>query len=142
MPDVNISNPLSDVLSFGGKVLDKLFPDKNEAEKNKLALLALAQDGGLNELQQALSDIAGARSLAAQDIAGGNNITRFMSATVRPVAGYLAIVAVAHSAITGVDLTPLVKDVVETIIEFYFGGRAIEKITPHVAAAFASFGGK
>lgn len=142
MADLNISNPISDVLNFGGKLIDKLFPDASEAEKNKLALLQMAQNGELEVLKSTVDDIASARGLAAQEIAGGNNITRFLSATVRPVAGYMAIVAVVYAVVIGKDLSPMVKDVVETVFEFYFGGRVIEKVMPHLSEAVSNLGGK
>lgn len=142
MADLNVSNPISDLLNLGGKIIDKIFPNADEAAKNKLALLQMAQSGELDELKVVVDDIASARTLAGQDIAGGNNFTRFLSATVRPVAGYLAIAAVAYAVVTGKDLAPLVKDTVETVFEFYFGGRVLEKIVPHLSAAVSNFGGK
>jgi len=135
-------NPLSAILGLGGKIIDKLFPDAEEADKRKLELFRLVQNGELETLKADLDDIASARNLAAQDIAGGNNFTRFLSATVRPVAGYLAIACVVYSVARGVDLTPMVKDVVETVFEFYFGGRVLEKVMPHLSAAISNAGVK
>ena len=39
------------ILNFGSTLLDKLFQDKDEREKAKLALLQLEQQGGLQELE-------------------------------------------------------------------------------------------
>lgn len=44
-------NPLSSVFNFGSNLLDKIFPDKTEAAKAKLALQELAQNGELAKLQ-------------------------------------------------------------------------------------------
>jgi hypothetical protein len=41
---------LGSIADFGGKILDKIFPDKNEAEKAKLALATLSQQGEFKEL--------------------------------------------------------------------------------------------
>ncbi len=48
---------LGSVFDFGSKVIDKLFPDKSEAEKAKIELLRLQQQGELSELQVRLSAI-------------------------------------------------------------------------------------
>lgn len=44
-------DPLSSVLDIGGKIIDKIWPDKNEAEKARVKLAELAQAGELKELE-------------------------------------------------------------------------------------------
>ncbi len=46
-------DPLSAILEVGGKVLDKIFPDKTEAEKAKFKMFELAQQGELQLSMQA-----------------------------------------------------------------------------------------
>lgn len=41
------------ILPFAGKIIDKLFPDKDEAQKFKLRLLEMEQAGELKELESA-----------------------------------------------------------------------------------------
>ena len=41
------------LVPFAGKLIDKIFPDKSEAEKAKLKLLELEQTGELEELRSA-----------------------------------------------------------------------------------------
>lgn len=41
------------ILPFAGKIIDKLFPDKDEAQKFKLKLLEMEQAGELKELESA-----------------------------------------------------------------------------------------
>lgn len=45
-------NPLSPVIELGTTIIDKIFPDKDEAQKAKLAILELQQKGELTELNQ------------------------------------------------------------------------------------------
>ncbi len=42
---------LGGILGIGGKIIDKIFPDKNEAAKQKLKLLELEQQGEFKELE-------------------------------------------------------------------------------------------
>ncbi len=44
-------DPLSSILEVGGKIIDKIFPDKNEAEKAKVKMAELAMQGQLEELK-------------------------------------------------------------------------------------------
>lgn len=47
-------DPISAVLDVGGKILDKIFPDKNEALKAKTQLMGMQQAGELDELKAVL----------------------------------------------------------------------------------------
>lgn len=47
-------DPISSILDIGGKVIDKIFPDKNEALKAKTQLLTMQQAGELDELKTVL----------------------------------------------------------------------------------------
>jgi len=48
---------LGSVFDFGSKVLDKIFPDKEAADRAKLELLKLQQSGELRELEARFSAI-------------------------------------------------------------------------------------
>lgn len=55
MAILDVSNPISSVLDFGGKIIDKIFPDKTEAEKAKVALAKAQMDGELEEFKALLA---------------------------------------------------------------------------------------
>jgi hypothetical protein len=42
---------LGSIFDFGGKVIDKIFPDKDAADRAKLEMLKLQQDGAFKELE-------------------------------------------------------------------------------------------
>lgn len=42
---------IGSIFDFGGKIIDKIFPDKNEAAKHKLRLAELDREGKLEELK-------------------------------------------------------------------------------------------
>ena len=48
---------LGSVFDFGGKIIDKLFPDKSEADKVKLQMLTLQQQGEFKELEERMKAI-------------------------------------------------------------------------------------
>ena len=48
---------LGAIFTLGGKIIDKLFPDKTEAEKLKLALLQQQQAGEFKDLEMRFSAI-------------------------------------------------------------------------------------
>lgn len=47
---IDFSNPISALLDFGGKLIDRLIPDPTEAAKAKLALAKMEKDGELAEM--------------------------------------------------------------------------------------------
>lgn len=124
------------ILEKAVSVVDKLVPDKDLAAKLKHDMeVELLKQDWQNSLKE-YEDRADARKLAAVDIAGGNAWTGILSATVRPVWGYIALVVVAYPYLGGalgwdaVILDDATKDIVQTVIMFYFGGRTIEKVLP------------
>lgn len=46
---------ISDILGIGGKLLDKLIPDKEERERLRIEMLRLQQEGELKELEARMS---------------------------------------------------------------------------------------
>lgn len=52
-----MSFKITSILPIIGKVIDRLFPDKNERDKARLTLIALEQEGKLKELEVAMSAI-------------------------------------------------------------------------------------
>ena len=48
---------LGGLFDFGAKIIDKVVPDKEAAEKAKIELLKVQQEGGLKELELSMSAI-------------------------------------------------------------------------------------
>ncbi|MBR8535373.1 holin family protein [Carboxylicivirga sediminis] len=48
---------LNEVVGIGSKIIDKLFPDKSERDKAKVALLEMEKEGELRELETRMSAI-------------------------------------------------------------------------------------
>lgn len=48
---------LGSLFDFGAKIIDKVVPDKEAAEKAKIELLKVQQEGGLKELELSMSAI-------------------------------------------------------------------------------------
>ena len=44
-------DPISGLFEIGGKIIDKIFPDKNAADKAKLEFMKLQQEGKFKELE-------------------------------------------------------------------------------------------
>lgn len=129
--------PLNAVLNLGNTLIERIFPDPAQANAAKLQLLALQQSGDLQEISNVYSDIANARLLAASDIAKGNAFTGALAAIVRPLWGIGAFCIIAQYAIAHTPIDPGLKEIIELVVEFYFGGRVVEKVTPHVAAGLS-----
>jgi len=48
---------IGDIIKLGSTILDKIFPDKEEAEKAKIRLLELQEAGELKELDASMNNI-------------------------------------------------------------------------------------
>jgi hypothetical protein len=84
-------NPLEQILNVGGKILDKLFPDANQAAEMKLKLAALAQQGALDEFNaMAATD---KEQIEVNKIEAANP-SLFVSGW-RPAVGWVCVVALA-----------------------------------------------
>lgn len=121
-------------------VLNRVLPPEKmtEADAAKLQLELtkelLGQDW--QQIEADYKDRDSARQLAAQDIAKGNAFTTALAAIVRPAWGLGSLALVAHAVLMHVPIDVAVKDIVELVLQFYFGGRVIEKIAPAVVAAW------
>ena len=132
------SGAISSVSDLLGGVIKRIWPEK-AAEIDKLKLqAATAEFIATQEGQAALNefaDRASARTLAAADVAKGNWFSTALAATVRPVFGYVVIAAFVASWVPAlipggmnmVEISPIQKEVMLTVIWFYFGGRTVEK---------------
>lgn len=103
--------------------------------EQELTLAVMAQDWRAVEAE--FADRSNARMLAEKDVAGGNAFTTALSALVRPVWGFGALALVTYSVLTGFEIAGALDEIVQTVIWFYFGGRVVEKITPHITSAIS-----
>lgn len=121
-------------------VLKRVLPEEkmSEADRTKiqadLTLQIMQQSQA--QMESEFKDRSDARALAVQDIAKGNALTSFLSATVRPLWGFGAFAVVAWSVYQGTSIDSDIRDIIQTVLYFYFGGRTIEKVTPTIVDAF------
>lgn len=129
---------LPDVL---GRVLPPEKMTEAESAQVQLELTKAMMAQNWDEIEAEYKDRDSARNLAAQDIAKGNAFTGLMAATVRPIWGFGAFALVTYSVVTHIPIAPQLQDIIQTVLYFYFGGRTLEKITPHVAEAATRIAG-
>ena len=60
-------DPISAILETGSTIIDKIWPDADEAEKRKLELAQLAHSGDMARLQAEVKSLVG--QLGRQDLA-------------------------------------------------------------------------
>ncbi|MEN6375586.1 MAG: holin family protein [Smithella sp.] len=92
---------IGSVFDFGSKVLDKIFPDKNEAEKAKLAMFQLQQQGELKELENEFAILAKQSEVNLEEAKSSN---LFVSGW-RPSVGWVCSSGLFYSAL----LQPILK---------------------------------
>ncbi len=81
-------NPLDSVFNFGSNLLDKFFPDKDEANKAKLALMQMKANGELAELQT-----------SAGIVTAEANSEHWLAANWRPIAMLIFVFIIANNYI-------------------------------------------
>lgn len=112
-----------------GKVLDSIFPDKEEAAKAKFKLMELAESGKLKELEQ-----------AGAIIAAEANSQHWLVAAWRPITMLVFVVIIANNYIlapyidlffdtdVALELPPEMWDLLKLGISGYIAGRSAEKL--------------
>lgn len=130
-------NPLlfSSVFELGSKLIDRLIPDKQKQAEAQLDLQKLIMEYDWKGVELEFSDRANARALAEKEIATSSPLTAFLAAAVRPIWGIGAFCLVTYSITHDYAIPSGINSLIETVIQFYFGGRVIEKVVPVVAAA-------
>lgn len=133
-----MANPflIGSVLDLGGKLIDRLFPSKEEADKAKLQLLEMSQKGELQEL------------VGRQDIVKTEaGSVHWLTATWRPITMLCFVAVVVNNYILvpylmafGVSLPTIempasLWDVIELGLGGYVIGRSGEKIADKIADA-------
>jgi hypothetical protein len=92
---------IGSIFDFGSKVIDKIFPDKNEAEKAKLAMLQLQQAGDFKELEGTI-ELAKAQLEINREEAKNPNV--FVSGW-RPATGWTCVLGLFYATIVNPILT-------------------------------------
>lgn len=121
---------LLDILGIGAKLIDKIIPDKEAADKAKLELLRLEQEGALTELK-AQSQIINTEAASQH----------WLAANWRPLT-MLVFVALIVARWFGWAAPNLAEEeyiklwsIVELGLGGYVIGRSVEKIVPQIAGA-------
>lgn len=121
---------LLDILGIGAKLIDKIIPDKEAADKAKLELIRLEQEGKLTELKSQTQIIS---TEAASE--------HWLAANWRPIT-MLIFVALIVARWFGWAAPNLAEEeyiklwsIVELGLGGYVIGRSAEKILPKIAEA-------
>lgn len=123
-------DPITAALDVGGKLIDRLWPDKTQQEQARLALLELAQKGELAEL-------TGRAEIVKAEAASSH----WLAASWRPILmltfGALIVARWLGWSAPGLSEAEVLKlwDIVELGLGGYVIGRSAEKIIPAAAAA-------
>ena len=123
--------PLGAILDIGSKLVDKFFPDPQQAEQAKLKLLEMNQNG---ELAQLNADVAEQHEITER-LKADMGSDSWLSKNIRP----MTLIAILIGYFTFAGLSAAKIDVNESyvqllgqwgmlIMSFYFGGRTLEKI--------------
>jgi len=92
-------NSVESVFDFGSNLLDKFFPDKDEANKAKLALMQMRQNGELSKLQTSAGIITAEASSE-----------HWLAANWRPVTMLTFVVIIANNYILYPYLSLFITD--------------------------------
>lgn len=85
--------PITAALELGVKVIDKLFPDKTEAEKAKLRLLEMQQAGELAQLNADLELAKGQLAVNTEEAKSGSVFV----AGWRPAVGWVCVLGLLYT---------------------------------------------
>jgi hypothetical protein len=119
--------PVGSILNFGSTLLDKLYQDKDEREKAKLALLQLEQQGGLQELEMKLQPLISELS--------GNWLQRSWRPILMLSFTYIIVhnyIIVPIFSIPAADIPPDMWQLLKLGVGGYVLGRSGEKIAEKI----------
>lgn len=115
-----------------GKLADRYLPS-TMGEQEKANFRLEAEKLAIEEYKTAIADVQGARELAGKEAEGGPFWTKIMTVTHRPVWSFFTLgvfvwtILAPYFGFLQLPLTDIHKDIMQTVIIFYFGGRSIEK---------------
>lgn len=114
------------------RLTDKYLPD-SAPDKEREALRVEASRIAMEEYRSAVADLQAARDLAGRESSGAPAWTRALTVTHRPAWSFLMLaifawtVGAPYLGFPSIPLSEIHKDIMETVIIFYFGGRSVEK---------------
>ena len=124
--------PIDAILGIGGKLIDRFFPDENQANEAKLKLLEMQQNG---ELAQINADISEQHELTER-LQADMSSDSWLSKNIRPlslIAIFLAYFLFTMMSTFGYNANESYVQLLgswgQLIFGFYFGSRCLEKIT-------------
>ena len=103
-----ILETIGSVLGIGSKLIDKIWPDKVEAEKAKLKLLELQQQGEFKELD---AELEKARMQISVNVAEANSGSNFRGGW-RPFVGWVCGVGLAYAVL----IQPLATGLIQAFV--------------------------
>ncbi len=116
-----------------GKLADKYLPaSMSESEKEQFQLEA--QKLAVEEYKTAVQDVQTARELAGKESEGAPPWTKILTVTHRPLWSFAILgifswtILAPYLGYPAFPLSDIHKDIFQTVIIFYFGGRSIEKV--------------
>jgi len=130
-----ITNLVTDVVK---RVLP---PEKmSEEERRKLEVEASLEVRKLmmDKYKLEIEDIVSARKLAEAELSRGSAFTNVLAAVHRPLWSIVTLLLFSWTLLSTqiglpeIHLTELHKDIMQTVIVFYFGGRSVEKVVSKV----------
>ena len=86
------SEPVTAVLNIGSQLIDRLWPDQATKDASKLALLELAQNGQLAEMNASTQLALGQQKINEEDAKSGN----FWQSGWRPFIGWICGVGLGY----------------------------------------------
>jgi hypothetical protein len=119
-----------------GKAVDKAidhFLPASMSEGDREAAKLKARELAIDEYKTAIADVQGARELASKESEGAPGWTKLLTVTHRPVWSFVMLAIFAFTVVApyvglpNIELSEVHRDVMMTVIVFYFGGRSIEK---------------
>lgn len=120
-----------DFLNIGSKIIDKIWPDKDEADKAKIRLLELQQTGQFKQIEAELKEQEELTKRHQADMVSDS----WLSKNIRPV----TLIAILTGYFTFAGMSAFGLDANQNYVEllgqwgmlifsFYFGSRGMEKI--------------
>jgi len=129
---------LGPITSLVTDVIKRVLPPEkmSEEERRKLEVEASleVQKLMMDKYKLELEDIVSARKLAEAELSRGSAFTNILAALHRPLWSIVTLLLFSWSLLSTqlglpeIHLTELHKDIMQTVIVFYFSGRSVEKV--------------
>jgi len=135
---MNLSD-LNPLVAIGGKILDRVLPDPEIANKAKAELLQMQQNGDLAVMANETKLYETEQNNLTQRVQADMASDSWLSKNIRPMTLIFLLVAYSGFAIASIFEYETRGAYVELlgqwgmlVMSFYFGGRTLEKITDRV----------